>query len=854
MKTMAGLNRRILFAAAGFALLLWFLDTVGDYFLFHQGQGGFWDILILHPPAHEVFTRSLFTLLVITGGVLLSRFFSHQEAASRILRDSENQYRTLVSNIEERHFIYTHDVHGIFTYLSPSITTILGYTPEEFKKHYTAYLTDNPLNKEVERHTELSIQGVKQPPYEVEILHKNGSLRWLEVSETPIVDARGRVTAVHGIARDITDRRNVEQALRASEDKYRSLYTSMTELVVLHEVISGPDNRAIDYRILDCNPAFEAITGISCGKASGALASQLYGVDPAPYLDTYARVAETGDPEQFETYFPPMDKHFRISAFSLGQRRFATVASDITISKKNEEVIKLNEERLQGLLQLSQMTEVPEKGITEYALEEIVKLTRSTVGYLHFVNEDQDSIELVSWSKGTIALCTAEKVTHYPLSKAGIWADCVRLRQPVLHNDFPAHPGRRGYPEGHFPVVRHMSVPVFDGDRIVAIAGVGNKTAPYDGSDARQLTLFMNSMWAIIKQKRADEVLHTTKAKLDLASSIAHLGHWDWDTMTGALAWTDEVYRIFGYEPGDIVPSYDQFISWIHPDDRQRIQQAVAASLRQPVPYDVEFRFIRRDGTGRIGRATGSAEFDRSGAAVRLSGAMQDITDLRRAEEELRRLYEQTQQDAETKAELLREVNHRVKNNLVAIVGLLLAEKKHAPAEGRRAVEKAIDNIINRVEALNEVHQYLSEHRWAPMRLSDLAERIIGTVCRYVPSGQKVEVTILPSPIEVSPRQASNLALVFNELAINSLKYAIDTRETLRISSACRMEGDLIAIEYRDNGPGYSPEVLSSERKGVGLSLLQGLVTGSLRGHLTLANDGGSVTIMRIKVEEKDRT
>ncbi len=88
-----------------------------------------------------------------------------------------------------------------------------------------------------------------------------------------------------------------------------------------------------------------------------------------------------------------------------------------------------------------------------------------------------------------------------------MWADSVRLRRPVIHNDFANIPDRRGTPEGHFVIKRHMSVPVMDDGRIVAVAGVGNKEAAYDASDVNQLSLFMQSMWSIIKENRTRQLL-----------------------------------------------------------------------------------------------------------------------------------------------------------------------------------------------------------------------------------------------------------------------------------------------------------------------------------------------------------
>jgi PAS domain S-box-containing protein len=140
----------------------------------------------------------------------------------------------LLVNLEQTHFIYSHDIHGNFTYLSPSITAILGYMPEEFQTHYTTYLTDHPVNREVARHTTLSVQGKQQPPYEVEIFHRNGSRRWLEVTEVPVFSENGAVIAVEGIARDISDKK---QVLQEKEQLIAELQKAMAEIKTLHGII-----------------------------------------------------------------------------------------------------------------------------------------------------------------------------------------------------------------------------------------------------------------------------------------------------------------------------------------------------------------------------------------------------------------------------------------------------------------------------------------------------------------------------------------------------------------------------------------------------------------------------------------
>jgi PAS domain S-box-containing protein len=136
-----------------------------------------------------------------------------------------------------------------------------------------------------------------------------------------------------------------EQELRQSKARFEALFASMTEGVALHEMVNDPSGKAIDYRIVGINPAYEKHTGLSPEKARGRLATELYGVTTPPYLAEYSRVAETGAPFSFETWFPPMKKHFAISVFSPGKGTFATVFEDITDRKLHESAIIAEKER-----------------------------------------------------------------------------------------------------------------------------------------------------------------------------------------------------------------------------------------------------------------------------------------------------------------------------------------------------------------------------------------------------------------------------------------------------------------------------------------------------------------------------
>jgi len=236
----------------------------------------------------------------------------------------------------------------------------------------------------------------------------------------------------------------------------------------------------------------------------------------------------------------------------------------------------------------------------------------------------------------------------------------------------------------------------------------------------------------------------------------------------------------------------------------------------------------------------------------RISGYVsvnRDITERKRAEEELQRLYEQAQRDAQTKATLLDEVNHRVKNNLLAIVGLLYTEQRYAEMTDQAAYRAITQNLINRVGGLTMVHSLLAASDWAPLPLSDLAGQVIRSSLQILPRHKGVSVDVTPSPVRVTPDQAHSLALVINELATNTVKHALEERDTAHIAVriALEDEDDTVRFEYRDDGPGYAEDVLRLERYSVGFDLIQNMVRKGLRGGLSLHNDEGAVAVIRFK-------
>ncbi|MBI5381960.1 MAG: PAS domain S-box protein [Opitutae bacterium] len=233
------------------------------------------------------------------------------------------------------------DTGGFFRRLNPQWEATLGYTAADLQgRSFLDLIHPDDL--------ESTLKAVSQLAAQKDVFnfinryrHKDGSYRWIEWRSF----ASGEL--IYATARDITDRRRTEEALRESEQRFHALFDHMTEGVALHEMVYDASGQAVDYRILEVNPAYEKHTGISARQVRGQLASVGYGTSQPPYLAEWAAVVASGQPHHQETYFPPLKRHFRISAISPKPGFFATVFEDITERKLREEELRRKNEELE---------------------------------------------------------------------------------------------------------------------------------------------------------------------------------------------------------------------------------------------------------------------------------------------------------------------------------------------------------------------------------------------------------------------------------------------------------------------------------------------------------------------------
>jgi PAS domain S-box-containing protein len=273
------------------------------------------------------------------------------------------------------------------------------------------------------------------------------------------------------------------------------------------------------------------------------------------------------------------------------------------------------------------------------------ELTGSQIGFFHFIDDDQANLWLQAWSTNTIAkMCTAEGAgQHYPLSRAGVWAECVRTGQPVVHNDYASLPGRQGLPPGHAAVTRELTVPVLRAGRVCAVLGVGNKASDYDDRDVEDVSTLADLAWDIAARKRAEESLQASEAelrvqqqRLDLAATSGKLGLWDLDLATNVAWRTLQHDRLFGYD--ELQPTWGPAEAMRHvvPEDRPIFERAFEDALSTG-RFRYELRITPVNQPQRWIEADGEVFRDEAGKPVRMMGTVADVTERKTAEEALRR-------------------------------------------------------------------------------------------------------------------------------------------------------------------------------------------------------------------------
>ena len=435
----------------------------------------------------------------------------HQYTAEE-LNQSEKKYRTIVD--ESPIGILYFNNKGEITDCNKKFVEVIGSSKETLiNLNMFTQLKNEKLTNAVKDALETG-EGYFEDWYSSVTANKKTFVRILFEG---IRNEKDEIVAGLGMVEDITDRKQAEVKLQKQEAKQRTMIANISDVLAIMD-----EEGIIRYK----SPNIEKLFGWKPEELIGKYGWETVHPEDQELLKEKfsSLIKEEGATTRVEYSYKCKNGRYipvHLTAVNLLDNPAINGVllnyHDISDRKNREQQIKLNEERLDALVELNEMIYDNLDDVYNFTLEKAIKLTKSEIGFLGFLNEDEAVVTIYDWSESAKDECEIkDNKIKFKVEEAGIWGEVVRQRKPFLINDFKApNPLKRGLPGGHVEIKNYLSVPVFQGNKIVSLIAVGNKKEDYHQDDLKQLKLLLDGMMKFVIKRESEREIISAKQKAE---------------------------------------------------------------------------------------------------------------------------------------------------------------------------------------------------------------------------------------------------------------------------------------------------------------------------------------------------
>ena len=798
----------------------------------------------------SIFVEAVHTFLTIPEQptMLLSVFhdITTRKHAQQELNRERTLLRTVIDNIPDP--IYVKDLQGrkILANIADAhyagkqtVEEVLGKTDAEL------YPEDIAAHSSYEEEMILRT-GNSLNNYEGTFLSSTGERRWLIGNKLLLKDTDGVNAGFLGINHDITER-------KLAEEKNRMLAHTIESI---SEAVTVTD---LEDRLIYVNKAFSEVFGYSkeevIGKHIGLLWSNNNHKDIGNELLQHTNMGGwKGELLNISKNGNEFPIHLSTSQVKneLGEIvALVGVAEDITEQKQSQKLI-LARLRISEFAKDNTLHALMQKTLDEAEL-----LTGSCIGFFHFVEPDQENLSLQIWSTNTLAtMCTAKgQGSHYPISKAGVWVDCIATRKPVVHNDYDSLPYRKGMPEGHATVIRELVVPIIRNNKVTGILGVGNKKTLFNENDTKIVEQLANLAWDIVLRKQAEDAFTESERRWRYALEGAGDAVWEWDFVTNKVFRSKRWKEMLGYLESEVSDSSNEAERLVHPEDIALFKNALRSCMDgKTESFAIEYRLLCKNGEYKwILKRGKTMHLQTNGKPSRIIGTHTDISIFKKIQLEINDLNEHLEEKIVDRTRQLQEMNkqletfsysvsHDLRAPLRAIdtFSRILFEEEvvHLSDNGKRQIALIRENTARMNRLIDDLLEFSrsnrSEIKKMPFDMNILVRKILTDVTSTNPE-RKIEAQIHSMPKVFG--DPSLFRQVFINLIGNAVKFS--KHRDISIIEIGGSESTMETTFYiKDNGAGFDMRYLDKlfgifqrlhtesefEGTGVGLAIVHRII------------------------------